>query len=142
MKKLILLITILTTTGWQSDIYKDENGIIKVKEDIQIGFIGEVDGVSYKVVDSTMLYSMVENNEDIRFICTSKITNTSEMFMESEFNGDISNWDVSNVTYMKRMFYKSQFNGDISNWNVSNVRDNYQMLYHSKIPMEYRPKFK
>ena len=68
MKKLILLITILTTIGCQSDIYKDENGIIKCKEDVPIGFIGEVDGVSYKVVDSTMLYTMVKNNEDLRFI--------------------------------------------------------------------------
>ena len=113
MKKLILFIIVITTIGCQSDIYKDENGIIKIKEDIQIGFIGEVDGVSYKVVDSTMLYTMVKNNEDLRFICTSKVTNTSELFFESKFNGDISNWDVSNVTDMQGMFLWSSFNGDI-----------------------------
>jgi surface protein len=142
MKKLILFITVLTTIGCQSDIYKDENGIIKIKEDIQIGFIGEVDGVSYKVVDSTMLYTMVDNNEDLRFICTSKITNTSELFIDSMVNGDISNWDVSKVTNMSGMFMYSQLNGDISNWDVSKVTDMGDMFYDSKIPIEYRPKFK
>jgi len=123
MKKLIIIITILTTIGCKSDIYKDENGIIKCREDVPIGFIGEVDGVSYKVVDSTMLYTMVMNNEDLRFICTSKITNMFELFLDSEFNGDISNWDVGSVTNMRRMFSNSEFNGNISNWNVSNVTD-------------------
>ena len=132
MKKLILLIIVLTTIGCQSDIYKDENGIIKIKEDIQIGFIGEVDGVSYKVVDSTMLYTMVKNNEDIRFICTSKITNMKNLFEDSKFNGDISNWDVSNVTDMQVMFQGSEFNGDISNWDVNNVRDMNQMFSSSQ----------
>jgi len=66
---------------------------------------------------------MIKNDEDLRFICTTKITNMSEMFRKSKFNGDISNWDVSNVTNMIGMFYKSQFNGDISKWDVSNVID-------------------
>jgi len=117
MKKIILIITILTTIGCQSDIYKDENGIIKCKDDVPIGFIGEVDGVSYKVVDKLMLTTMIQNNEDIRFICTSKVTDMSDMFSSSKFNGDISNWDVSNVTF------RSGFWG------------------RSKIPMKFRPKF-
>ena len=98
MKKIILIITILTTIGCQSDIYKDENGIIKCKDDVPIGFIGEVDGVSYKVVDKLMLTTMIQNNEDIRFICTSKVTDMSDMFSSSKFNGDISKWDGSNVS--------------------------------------------
>ena len=61
MKKLLFLLTILTiVSSCQKEIYKDENGIIKCKEDVKVGFIGEVDGVNYKVVDSTMLYEMVK----------------------------------------------------------------------------------
>ena len=57
MKKLIVLLILMhITTACQSDIYRDENGIIKCGDDVSIGFIGEVDGVSYKVIDSTMLY--------------------------------------------------------------------------------------
>ena len=79
----------------QKEIYKDENGIIKCKEDVKVGFIGEVDGVSYKVVDSTMLYDMVKNNSrELSFVCTSKVTNMEESFKRNSFNGDISKWDV------------------------------------------------
>ena len=117
MKNLILLINVLLIIGCQSGIYKDDNGIIRVTENTQIGFIGEVDGASYKVVDATMLHKMVENNEDLRYTCTSKITDMSDMFSNSKFNGDISNWDVSNVTNKRRMF-------------------------SSNFPMKYRPKFK
>ena len=142
MKKLILIITVLTTIGCQSDIYKDENGIIKCREDVPIGYVGEVDGVSYKVVDSTMLYKMVKNNEDLRFICTTKITNMEVLFSGStQFNGDISNWDVSNVTDMSGMFLGLKFNGDISNWDVSSVTNMEVMFKISKVPMKFRPKF-
>ena len=55
---------------------------------------------------------MVEDEEDLQFICTSKVTDMSEMFFTSKFNGDISKWDVSNVTDMSGMFYVSEFNGD------------------------------
>ena len=114
MKKLILLIIILPIIGCQSDIYRDENGIIKCKPDVPIGFVGgEIDGVSYKVVDSTMLYTMVKNNEDLRFICTTKITNMGSLFKGKIFNGDISNWDVSNVTNMSNMFYDAEVSMEI-----------------------------
>ena len=53
MKKLILLITILTTIGCQPHIHKDE--IIKCKDDVEIGTFIELDGDSFKVVDRTML---------------------------------------------------------------------------------------
>ena len=127
MKKLILFITVLTTIGCQSHIHKDE--IIKCKDDVEIGTFIELDGDSFKVVDRTMLIEMINNNKDITHICTSKVTNMSQLFFNSKFNGkdrDISNWDVSNVTDMSKMFYNSEFNGkdrDISNWDVSNVTD-------------------
>ena len=121
MMNKLLYIVLLISIGCQSEIYRDENGIVKCQEDVPVGFIGEVDGVSYKVVDSVMLSKMIKNDEDLRFICTTKITDMSKLFSESQFNGDISNWDVSNVTNMGDMFSESQFNGDISIWDVSNV---------------------
>ena len=123
MMNKLLYIVLLISIGCQSEIYRDENGIVKCQEDVPVGFIGEVDGVSYKVVDGQMLKTMIKNGEDLRFICTTKITDMSKLFSESQFNGDISNWDVSNVINMIGMFYKSQFNGDISKWDVSNVID-------------------
>ena len=101
----LLYIVLLISIGCQSEIYRDENGIVKCQEDVPVGFIGEVDGVSYKVVDGQMLKTMIKNDEDLRFICTTKITDMSKLFSESQFNGDISNWDVSNVTNMIGMFY-------------------------------------
>ncbi|MDC1370169.1 BspA family leucine-rich repeat surface protein, partial [Cyclobacteriaceae bacterium] len=89
----LLYIVLLISIGCQSKIYTVGNGIIKGQEDVEIGFIGEIDGVSYKVVDSLMLSTMIKNDEDLRFICTTKITNMSEMFRDSQFNGDISKWD-------------------------------------------------
>jgi hypothetical protein len=91
MMNKLLYIVLLISIGCQSEIYRDENGIIKCQKEVGIGFIGEVDGVSYKVVDSVMLSTMIKNNEDLRFICTTKITDMSVMFVESKFNGDISN---------------------------------------------------
>ena len=104
MKKLLLLGLIISFVSCQSDIYL-EDGIIKCKEDVKVGFIGEVDGISYRVVNTDMLYKMVEKNiEDINYICTSKVDNMVELLKGSDFNGDISKWDVSSVTDMSRMF--------------------------------------
>ena len=122
----------LLLTVKKSKIYIDENGIVKCQEDVPVGFIGEVDGVSYKVVDSVMLSTMIKNDEDLRFICTTKITDMNRMFLESKFNGNISKWDVSNVTNMGDMFSESQFNGDISKWDVSNVTDMSRMFRDSE----------
>ena len=132
MMNKLLYIVLLISIGCQSKIYTVGNGIIKGQEDVEIGFIGKIDGVSYKVVDSLMLSTMIKNDEDLRFICTTKITNMSWMFSGSKFNGDISKWDVSNVTDMFGMFDRSKFNGDISKWDVSNVTDMNLMFYESE----------
>ena len=132
MMNKLLYIVLLISIGCQSKIYTVGNGIIKGQEDVEIGFIGKIDGVSYKVVDSLMLSTMIKNDEDLRFICTTKITNMSEMFSQSQFNGDISKWDVSNVTDMYGMFSGTEFNGDISNWDVGNVTDMSSMFRDSQ----------
>ena len=121
MKKL-LFVLFLSLVCCQSEIYL-EDGIIKCQEDVSVGFVGEIDGVSYKVVDSLILKTMIKNSEDLRFICTTKITDMGSMFNSSEFNGDISKWDVSKVTNMNGMFSNSKFNGDISKWDVSSVTE-------------------
>ena len=129
MKKILFLTLIIGFVSCQSPkIFEDENGVIKCSDDVGVGYIGEIDGVSYKVVDEKMLRLMIENNEDLRFICTSKITNMSGMFKSSysnkiTINGDLSNWDVSNVTDMSDMFLYSEIDVDLSNWDVGNVID-------------------
>jgi surface protein len=103
-------------------LYLDSNGVtIKSYDWGEVGDTGEIDGVTYTIVDREKLKTMIMNVEDVSQVCTSKITNMSYMFRNSEFNGDISNWDVSNVINMDQMFANSKFNGDISNWDVSNV---------------------
>ena len=120
--------SVLRPATVKSPIHLDQNGVTVIStEDAVIGESYELDGVSYLVVDSTMLYTMVANDEDVTKVITTNVTDMSEMFQDSQFNGDISNWDVSKVTDMSGMFmgafYESQFNGDISNWDVSNVTD-------------------
>ena len=131
MKKLIIILTILTgLVSCQSKVVSKIT--IKCQEDVKVGSVIEVDGESYKVVDEIMLKEMIANNDDITYICTSKITDMKEMFSGSEFNGDISNWDVSNVTTMDNLFFGSEFNGDISRWDVSSVTNMSQMFLASQ----------
>ena len=136
-----------------SFIYLDENGItIKATEDAVVGESYELGGVSYLVVDSTMLYDMVAymysiltfvpEEEDVIKVVTSRVSNMSDLFStydeESDnyiepavpFNQDIGSWDVSNVTDMFGMFDNADaFNQDIGSWDVSNVTDMAFMFY-------------
>tara|TARA_S200000501_G_scaffold241807_1_gene226553 strand:- start:1081 stop:1725 length:645 start_codon:yes stop_codon:yes gene_type:complete len=111
-------------------IYIDDNGItIKADTGVVIGKSYKMDGNSYLIVDSTMLYKMIKDSADVTQVITSLITNMSYMFPSSNFNQNISHWDVSNVTDMRVMFYyNTSFNQDISNWDVSEVTDMGDML--------------
>jgi len=103
-------------------LYLDSNGVtIKCRDDIDFGYVGEVDGVEYTVVDKETLKQMINNGEDVSNVCTSKIFLMNNLFRGSDFNGNISSWDVSRVGTMESMFMNSKFNGDISNWDVSRV---------------------
>ena len=103
-------------------IYLDENGVtVKSYEWSEVGDVGKLNGTEYPIVDVQEIKSMINNNEDLSKICTSKVTDMNYLFVNSKFNGNISNWDVSNVVFMDYMFSNSQFNGDISNWDVSSV---------------------
>ena len=105
-------------------VYLADNGItIKACEDANVGDTGVINGITYTVVDEAMLREMVENEQDVTKLATTKVTDMKFMFYEnSTFNQPIGNWDVSNVTNMGSMFtIATSFNQPIGNWDVSNV---------------------
>ena len=105
-------------------VYLADNGItIKAYECAEVGDTGVINGVTYTVVDEAMLREMVENEQDVTKLATTKVTDMKFMFYEnSTFNQPIGNWDVSNVTNMRFMFI-GDFNQPISSWDVSSVTD-------------------
>jgi surface protein len=116
-----------------SPIYLDENGVtIKSYEWGEVGEQGTVDGVVYTIVDETMLREMISMGDDVTRVCTSKVTDMSQLFSGlTNFNDDISSWDVSNVTDMSDMFIFTPFNQPIGSWNVSKVINMSKMFFRS-----------
>ena len=117
----------------ESLIYLSENGItIMAYENAVVGESYSLNGINYLVVDSAMLYQMVDESADVSKVVTTKISRMLYLFSDStdqSFNQDISSWDVSNVTDMSVMFFgASSFNQDISSWDVSNVTTMYFMF--------------
>tara|TARA_A100001011_G_C14080671_1_gene744352 strand:- start:149 stop:748 length:600 start_codon:yes stop_codon:yes gene_type:complete len=108
-------------------IYLAENGVtIKASNNAIIGESYELGEFSYLVVDSVILYEMVLNDEDMRYVVTTRITNLSYINFTKRsfpyFNQDISSWDLSNVTNTSHMLYLTDgFNQNISFWDVSNI---------------------
>ena len=136
-----------STENYSTPIYLDENGItIKAYDWAEVGMSGEINGVTYTIVDRNMLDLMISSNEDLTKACTTKITdmthqsNYRSLFGSNDsdsapqnFNQDISSWDVSNVTDMSWMFYYEEvFNQDIGNWDVSNVTNMEGMFQSAK----------
>ena len=116
--------------------YLADNGItIKAIDEAQVGMQQVFDGNLYTVVNEDQLRQMVETNQNVSTVVTSKITNLSRLFQFKGLVGDIRSWDVSNVTDMSYMFagYPG-FNQDISNWDVSNVTNMKAMFY--SIPVD------
>ncbi len=116
--------------------YLADNGVtIKSIDDAQIGMQQEFEGSIYSIVSEDQLRQMVDNEEDIRFVVTSKITNFSRLFQFKGNPSGVSRWDVSNATDMSFMFAGYfPFNLDISNWDVSNVTNMKGMFY--SIPVD------
>jgi surface protein len=113
-------------------VYLADNGItIKACEDANVGDTGVIDGVTYTVVDEAMLREMVENEQDVTKLATTKVTDMKYMFYDATFNQPIGDWDVSSVTDMGAMFRGATFNQPIGSWDVSNVTDMSSMFYNS-----------
>ena len=120
-----------TTAEDPNPVYLAENGVtIKAKDWAEVGMSGEIDGVTYTIVDEEILDNMIENwqinEEDFTVICTSKISEFANLNFQTGtppfFNQDISSWDVSNAWSLVNMFFGCiSFDQDISNWDVSNV---------------------
>jgi len=105
-------------------VYLAENGVtVKAYDWANIGDTGVINDITYTVVDEAMLREMVNNEEDVSKLATTRVTNMSNLFFGADaFNQPIGNWDVSNVTNMFAMFTSADaFNQPIGNWNVSNV---------------------
>jgi len=120
-----------------SKIYLASNGLtVKASAKAIAGDKGKINGVTYTVVDKSTLTTMINNGDDVTKVCTSLITEMSNMFTEvPDFNQKIGTWDVSNVTTMYGMFDGAGFNQDISNWDVSSVTNmgsmfSYTMFNH------------
>ncbi|MDA9907282.1 BspA family leucine-rich repeat surface protein [Flavobacteriaceae bacterium] len=116
-------------------VYLAENGItIKACDDANLGDTGVIGGITYTVVDETILRELVANEADVTQVVTSKVTDMSYLFYNSEtFNQDISSWDVSKVTNMEIMFDNTgAFNQSLDHWEVSNVTNMYGMFYFAQ----------
>jgi len=105
-------------------IVLDNDGItMKAKPDTSVGTTYEINGITYTVVDNTMLKSWISTGKDLSTAVTTLVTDMKELFKNnSTFNSNISSWDVSNVTTMEGMFEgASIFNKDISKWDTNKV---------------------
>ena len=112
-----------------------DGGTVKCPAPLAVGYDKTIGPKTYYVVDLAALQSVVNTGSftassstitptDLSCVCTTQITNMSNLFKDKHsFNDDISNWDVSNVTNMNYMFKNARaFNQDISSWDVSNVK--------------------
>ena len=106
-----------------NDIYLDTNGVTVKCPNAEIGFTKTIGDKEYTVVDEATLRTMVANDEDVTCVCTSYVTDMSQIFEDkTEFDQDISSWDTSNVTSMIEMFVNARsFDQDIGNWDTSSV---------------------
>ena len=85
-----------------------------------VGDTEVINGVTYTVVDDTSIKTQVAAAN--YNLCTTPVTNMSELFRNTSFNSDISFWDTAAVTDMGFMFYQAtSFNQDIGSWNTAAV---------------------
>ena len=108
----------------ENPVYLASNGItIRAREWAEAGMTGEIDGLQYTIVDNESIREINGN------ICTSLVTDMSELFMNETFTADVKTFDVSNVTTMTKMFSGSTTSSTNLNqnllihWDVSSVTD-------------------
>ncbi len=117
--------TIVVSEPTSDNIYF-ENGICKCPQ-ATVGETSFINGITYTVVDnSTISHRFYRDYFDL---CTTLVTDMSDVFQGLTVVGDISFWDTSNVTNMSQMFSSIWvINGDIGNWDTSNVTDMSEMF--------------
>jgi surface protein len=107
-----------------SPVYLSSNGItVKAHSWASFGDVGTINGKEYVIVDRETLKSMVTQGMDYSAVCTSLITDMSEVFKGGSQTHNISSWDVGNVTNMSSMFQNSDLgvNHELNLWDVSKV---------------------
>ena len=68
-------VSFMTTEEPCDVVYLADNGItIKACDDANVGDTGVINGVTYTVVDEAMLREMVDNEEDVTKVVTTKVT--------------------------------------------------------------------
>ena len=121
----------LTLTQQCDVIYLATNGTtIEAYECANIGDVGIINGVEYTVVDRDILDQMIDNQEDLTKVCTTRVTDMNNLFIcHEDFNQPIGN--VSYVTNMERMFFlATSFNQELGGWDTIEVT-NMQMMFYS-----------
>ena len=109
-----------------SPVYLSANGVtIKAHSWASFGDVGTVNGKEYVVVNRETLISMVSQGMDYSAVCTSLISDMSEVFKGRTISSNISSWDTSAVTNMNSMFESSDLgvNHEMNLWDVSKVVD-------------------
>ena len=109
-----------------SPVYLSSNGVtIKAHSWASFGDVGTVNGKEYVVVNRETLISMVSQGMDYSAVCTSLISDMSEVFKSRTKSSNISSWDTSIVTNMNSMFESSGLgvNHEMNLWDVSKVVD-------------------
>ena len=118
------------STGY---VYLASNGItVKASAGADVDSTGTIYGITYRILDRTGLDFYISQGQDVSKVCTSLVTDMSDLFKDNSFNKNISSWDVSNVTDMSGMFmFAYSFNQDLNSWDVSKVTDMIGMFYNA-----------
>jgi len=122
--------TTTTSTTTSTNIYF-ENGTCRCPN-ASGGDTAVINGTTYTVVDNSTIAGQIANGNVN--LCTTLVTNMSDLFKNSSFNSDIGFWDTSNVTDMEQMFANAgEFNQDIGSWDTSSVTDMYGMFREATV---------
>ncbi len=134
---------ILQLTTADADIANPEDKILSdvkiipstvICSEVRVGEIFTLDGDSayYLVVEDGTDTSGIKNgntydnyiNSDMNKVCTTHVTDMSDLFHGSTFNRNIDDWDTSNVTTMSTMFSgAAAFDQPLNSWDTGKVTD-------------------